>query len=72
MKGMQHAVMITVGRFKRSKKPAAIAALLPLTFIVGYQWDFAYGNKMERVKGTEIVLETIKSSNLCGIRVSSH
>jgi len=36
--------------FKHSRKPGAIAPLLPLTFIVAYQYDFAYGTKIERVK----------------------
>ena len=28
-----------------------IAPLIPLTFVVGYQADLAWGNKMERVIG---------------------
>ena len=36
--------------FIRTKKPAAIAPLLPLTFIVGYQGDLAYGSKVNRIK----------------------
>merc|ERR1712154_96836 len=36
--------------FVRTKKPAAIAPLLPLTFIVGYQADLAYGSKVNRIK----------------------
>ncbi|XP_023344503.1 plasminogen receptor (KT) [Eurytemora carolleeae] len=36
--------------FFRTKKPATIAPLLPLTFVVGYQADFAYGSKMNRIK----------------------
>ena len=34
----------------RTKKPAAIAPLLPLTFIVGYQADLAYGTKVNRIR----------------------
>lgn len=33
----------------KSKKPQVIAPLLPLTFIVGYQGDLAYGSKMSRI-----------------------
>lgn len=33
------------------KKPVALVPLLPLTFIVGYLGDMAYGSKLERIKG---------------------
>lgn len=36
--------------FARSKNPAVIAPLVPLTFIVGYQYDWCYGNKVERIR----------------------
>ena len=36
--------------YRATKKPAALAPLLPLTFIVGYQGDLAYGTKMNRIK----------------------
>merc|ERR1719251_608633 len=36
--------------FVRTKKPAAIAPLLPLTFIMGYQADLAYGTKVNRIR----------------------
>merc|ERR1712183_983413 len=36
--------------FARPKKPAAIVPLLPLTFIVGYQADLAYGSKVNRIR----------------------
>eukprot|EP00092_Neocalanus_flemingeri_P088195 GFUD01111410.1.p1 GENE.GFUD01111410.1~~GFUD01111410.1.p1 ORF type:complete len:154 (+),score=49.66 GFUD01111410.1:220-681(+) len=39
-----------VAGFARTKKPAAIAPLLPLTFLVGYQADLAYGSKLNRIK----------------------
>ena len=35
----------------KTKRPAVVAPLLPLTFIVGYQADLAYGSKMNRIKG---------------------
>ena len=34
----------------RTKKPAAVAPLLPLTFLVGYQADLAYGSKVARIR----------------------
>merc|ERR1739844_187545 len=39
-----------IAGFARTKKPAAIVPLLPLTFIVGYQADLAYGSKVNRIK----------------------
>lgn len=36
--------------YRITKNPAALAPLLPLTFIVGYQGDAAYGSKMNRIK----------------------
>ena len=36
--------------YSRTKKPAAIAPLLPLTFLVGYQADLAYGTKVNRIR----------------------
>lgn len=38
-------------RFVRTKHPLVIAPMIPLTFVVGYQADLAWGNKMERVIG---------------------
>ena len=36
-------------RFMKTRKPTVIAPLLPLTFIVGYQADLAYGTKLSRI-----------------------
>ncbi|XP_075263475.1 plasminogen receptor (KT)-like [Convolutriloba macropyga] len=43
------AVVAAVAGFKRSRNPAALAPLLPLTFLVGYQADLSYGSKMTRI-----------------------
>lgn len=46
-------IIATVGMirgFRSTRKPVTIAPLLPLTFIVGYQADMAYGNKINRIK----------------------
>ena len=37
-------------RYRRNRNPAALAPLLPLTFLVGYQGDLAYGTKVNRIK----------------------
>lgn len=39
-----------IAAFAKSKKPAAVAPLLPLTFLVGYQADLAYGSKVARIR----------------------
>ena len=39
-------------RFLKTKKPALLGPILPLSFIVGYQADFAYGTKITRVQGS--------------------
>ncbi len=44
------ATLGMISAFRRTKKPTALAPLLPLTFIVGYQADLAYGSKMNRIK----------------------
>lgn len=38
-----------IAGFRKTKKPITISALLPLTFIVLYQGDLAYGNKVQRI-----------------------
>ncbi|XP_013789797.2 plasminogen receptor (KT)-like, partial [Limulus polyphemus] len=37
--------------FKKTRKPLTLVPFLPLTFIVGYQADMAYGTKLHRIKG---------------------
>ncbi|KAK4300149.1 hypothetical protein Pmani_017552 [Petrolisthes manimaculis] len=36
--------------FRRSKKPGTLVPLLPLSFILAYQADMAYGSKLNRIK----------------------
>lgn len=36
--------------YRLTKKPTVLAPLLPLTYVVGYQYDLAYGTKMNRIK----------------------
>ena len=38
-------------RYIKTKQPAVFVPLLPLSFVVGYQADMAWGGKMERVVG---------------------
>lgn len=41
---------LTVGTIK-SKNPAFLGPMVPLSFMFGYQADLALGNKMERIIG---------------------
>lgn len=41
----------TTAGFLKTKKAALLAPMVPLTFLVGYQADMAWGNKMERIVG---------------------
>ncbi|KAL5486494.1 hypothetical protein EMCRGX_G018982 [Ephydatia muelleri] len=41
-------VGLTAG-FLKTKKPGVIVPIVPLSFVVGYQADMAFGNKMERI-----------------------
>lgn len=36
--------------FKRTLKPGVLAPILPLTFVLAYQADMAYGNKLHRIR----------------------
>ena len=37
--------------FRRSAKPCVLVPFLPLTFVLGYQVDLAYGSKLNRIRG---------------------
>lgn len=39
-----------VAGFLKTRRPAVVAPLLPLTFLVGYQADMAYGSKVIRIR----------------------
>ncbi|XP_053740272.1 plasminogen receptor (KT) [Synchiropus splendidus] len=47
---MVASVGLTVGAVKR-KKPAMLAPILPLSFILTYQMDSAYGTLIHRIRG---------------------
>ncbi|XP_037288454.2 plasminogen receptor (KT) [Rhipicephalus microplus] len=37
--------------YRKTKKPLILAPILPMTFILAYQGDLAYGSKLVRIKG---------------------
>ncbi|XP_003387197.1 PREDICTED: plasminogen receptor (KT)-like [Amphimedon queenslandica] len=43
------ATLGMIAGFAKTKNPAVLSPLIPLTFLVGYQADMALGNKMERI-----------------------
>ena len=44
--------------YRRTKNPLVLAPVLSLTFLVAYQTDFVYGNKMQRIIGKACALVT--------------
>nr|ADQ43240.1 stem/progenitor cells protein [Haliotis discus discus] len=40
-----------IAGFSKQRKPTVLIPALPLTFLLAYQYDMAYGNKMERMRG---------------------
>lgn len=55
------AISLTAGAIKK-KKPAFLVPIVPLSFILTYQYDLGYGTLLERMKGeAEDILETEKS-----------
>jgi len=46
-------VLATIGMlsgYRRTKNPRVLLPFVPLSFVVGYQADFAYGSKISRIK----------------------
>uniref|UniRef100_A0A8C9CXL3 Plasminogen receptor with a C-terminal lysine n=4 Tax=Odontoceti TaxID=9722 RepID=A0A8C9CXL3_PHOSS len=55
------AVSLTAGAIKK-KKPAFLLPIVPLGFVLTYQYDMGYGTLIQRMKGeAENILETEKS-----------
>lgn len=55
------AISLTTGAIKR-KKPAFLFPIIPLSFVLTYQYDLGYGTLLQRMKGeAEDILETEKS-----------
>ncbi|NWW72179.1 PLRKT protein, partial [Climacteris rufus] len=44
------AVVLTTGAIKR-KNPAVLLPMLPLSFVLSYQYDMGYGTLLQRIKG---------------------
>lgn len=38
-----------ISKFRRMKRPAILAPLVPMSFIIGYYADLAYGTKLHRI-----------------------
>lgn len=48
-----------IGRFNRTKRPGTLAPIVPLTFIVAYYADLAYGTKVHRIIGLRIIYKAL-------------
>lgn len=48
-----------IGRFNRTKRPGTLAPIVPLTFIVAYYADLAYGTKVHRIIGLRIIYRAL-------------
>ncbi|XP_071952313.1 plasminogen receptor (KT)-like [Antedon mediterranea] len=44
------AMLGMVAGFLKSKRPGVLVPALPLTFVVGYQYDWAWGSKVHRIR----------------------
>ncbi|XP_033117521.1 plasminogen receptor (KT)-like [Anneissia japonica] len=44
------AMLAMTAGFAKSKNPSVLVPSLPLTFIVGYQYDWAWGTKVHRIR----------------------
>ncbi|KAL3869614.1 hypothetical protein ACJMK2_042281 [Sinanodonta woodiana] len=44
------SAFLMLAGFAKKKNPGVIAPLIPLTFILGYQFDLAYGTKIKRLQ----------------------
>lgn len=42
--------------YQRVKRASVLAPLLPLTFVMGYYTDWAYGSKLHRIQGELLLL----------------
>ena len=43
-----------IGRFRTTKRPGTLAPIVPLSFVVAYYADLAYGTKIHRIQGKGI------------------
>ncbi|KAK7017067.1 hypothetical protein SK128_006332, partial [Halocaridina rubra] len=39
-----------IAGYRRTRKPGTLVPLLPLSFLLAYQADLAYGSKLNRIK----------------------
>ena len=55
------------GSVRRTGRRTALFPFFPLTFIVGYQADLAYGTKIDRIRGTlwSALVVDVKVSYIC-------
>lgn len=54
-----------IGRFNRTKRPGTLAPIVPLTFIVAYYADLAYGTKVHRIIGSKLFTSSLTTIMVC-------
>ena len=57
--------------FAKTKNPAVLSPLIPLTFLVGYQADMALGKKMERILSESNQNVHVQWYMFCNVHVCS-
>lgn len=45
-----------IGRFNSTKRAAVLAPIVPLSFLVAYYADLAYGTKIHRITGERLIM----------------
>lgn len=45
-------INVNIFRFQKTKRPGVLAPLIPLSFVLAYYADLAYGSKIHRIRGT--------------------
>lgn len=50
-----------VSRFQSTRRPAILAPVLPMSFVVAYFADAAYGSKAHRIRGSKKLFSQLKT-----------
>lgn len=50
--------------YQRTRRPVTLLPMVPLSFVMGYYADLAYGSKIHRIKGIYYIFTNLKK-NIC-------
>jgi len=62
LKCIQSCNTVSVFRYRKTRKPGIVVPFLPLTFIVAYLGDMAYGTKMKRIRGAILMVHYLTTA----------